>query len=937
MISTGAFQTEMDASTKQETLAEKFARVWEKKNSKVARAGGVSLMALSLAACGSDDDTSSAADTSGTTDTGSTDTSEAEVVTPVTTAMTTGVDIVSGTTANDTFNAGDVAGVAALTVGDSVSGGAGTDTLNIITTAAFAGMPVGSSLSSIENVNVITGGNVTIDTSGTDHAGVTTLTTDGVGAATVTAAATTDVTVETATHAATAVAVNGGDDVTITTAGTTTGTVTVGATTAASGDVTVTVGSSAADGVTQGATAVTGGDSISITSALTNAVNTTNTQSAMTATGDANTASVTITQDTAATAAAAVVGKVGGAVTIADANAGTDDANTIATVTINNSAAATVDSNALSTLNITGTTGTVNTTNTSTATTAAVTTLDLNVNGATSGNVTADAEVTTLNIDSSTAASTLADITAAGATTVNVTGDAALTLTDNSLAAVTAINVTNTAGATFGTTALGAAVVFTGGAGDDTVSLGANTVAVTMGAGDDTVTSAGLVGTGGTVDAGDGTDTIIMAVDEAEVADGDSTFNTAFTNFEVLQISDAMDDAGVDLDGVNSVDHVILTTGTDAGGNSALTNMDSGGRVEFTADNANALGVTVKSAIVSASDVMNVELTGSDIVVGTTTIANVETVNIIMSDGAAPIAANAGGITLTAAAATSVNVSGNSGVAVTATGSVAVTNFDASGIVGNSTVATATAAATTDTAAELAVTYTSVNATANAAVSITGGAGNDVLTGSAAAVNVDTITGGEGADNITGGTGNDVIILTETTAAADTVVMADATTTGVDTIQGFASGTGADILSLLTAATDDATGAGDAVIAATAVALTAGAASYATGLAADAQDVIEITTTLSSHGDLDATGATSGTELLKALSSTDAAATNMTTTNSAADGFYIAAYQDGDAFIYQVIDDGSNNATVIASEINLIAIMEDVAAGSLATSDIILA
>jgi len=53
MISTGAFLPEMDASNKQETVAEKFARVWEKKNSKVARAGGVSLMALSLAACGS--------------------------------------------------------------------------------------------------------------------------------------------------------------------------------------------------------------------------------------------------------------------------------------------------------------------------------------------------------------------------------------------------------------------------------------------------------------------------------------------------------------------------------------------------------------------------------------------------------------------------------------------------------------------------------------------------------------------------------------------------------------------------------------------------------------------------------------------------------------------------------------------------------------------
>jgi hypothetical protein len=60
MISTGAFLTEMDASNKQDTLVSKLVSVWEKKNSKTARAGGVSLMALSLAACGSSDDTSDA-------------------------------------------------------------------------------------------------------------------------------------------------------------------------------------------------------------------------------------------------------------------------------------------------------------------------------------------------------------------------------------------------------------------------------------------------------------------------------------------------------------------------------------------------------------------------------------------------------------------------------------------------------------------------------------------------------------------------------------------------------------------------------------------------------------------------------------------------------------------------------------------------------------
>jgi Ca2+-binding RTX toxin-like protein len=57
MISTGAFHNEMDASIKQQELVKKLTVAWEKKNSKVARAGGVSLMALSLAACGSEDTT----------------------------------------------------------------------------------------------------------------------------------------------------------------------------------------------------------------------------------------------------------------------------------------------------------------------------------------------------------------------------------------------------------------------------------------------------------------------------------------------------------------------------------------------------------------------------------------------------------------------------------------------------------------------------------------------------------------------------------------------------------------------------------------------------------------------------------------------------------------------------------------------------------------
>jgi hypothetical protein len=55
MISTGAFLDEVDTTRKQDDLVSKLVSAWEKKNSKTARAGGVSLMALSLAACGSSD------------------------------------------------------------------------------------------------------------------------------------------------------------------------------------------------------------------------------------------------------------------------------------------------------------------------------------------------------------------------------------------------------------------------------------------------------------------------------------------------------------------------------------------------------------------------------------------------------------------------------------------------------------------------------------------------------------------------------------------------------------------------------------------------------------------------------------------------------------------------------------------------------------------
>jgi Ca2+-binding RTX toxin-like protein len=68
---------------------------------------------------------------------------------------------------------------------------------------------------------------------------------------------------------------------------------------------------------------------------------------------------------------------------------------------------------------------------------------------------------------------------------------------------------------------------------------------------------------------------------------------------------------------------------------------------------------------------------------------------------------------------------------------------------------------------------------------IVGGGGADTIAGD---TDNDTITGGEGADVITGGAGVDTIILTETVAAADDVVINDDTAGNHSVITGWGTG-----------------------------------------------------------------------------------------------------------------------------------------------------
>jgi len=191
MISTGAFQTEMNASNKQETLAEKFAAVWEKKNIKAARAGGLSLMALSLAACGSSDDAAVVETPAVETPATETPTTETPVVetptTPVATALVAGTDQ-AGTAGADSFS-GTVATLTSNTtlVGtDDIAGGEGADTIALALGANFGGFTTTGtdtgSMTGIETVELSATGSIARTFDATGVSGVETYKVDGTNA-----------------------------------------------------------------------------------------------------------------------------------------------------------------------------------------------------------------------------------------------------------------------------------------------------------------------------------------------------------------------------------------------------------------------------------------------------------------------------------------------------------------------------------------------------------------------------------------------------------------------------------------------------------------------------------------------------------------------------------------------------------------------------------
>ena len=233
--------------------------------------------------------------------------------------------------------------------------------------------------------------------------------------------------------------------------------------------------------------------------------------------------------------------------------------DTLATVAIDgNSGAATITSDALTSLSLANTAQNV-TVNAA----AGARTLNVTVNNVTGGTIT-DNQATGLSVTAAGKASNGITLTAAKAASLTLAGDAALSL-DGVPGTATTITSTNTAGVTI-VPALGDNVSFTGGDGKDTVTVGATTKAIAMGAGDDTVHVTVALGAIGTLEGGDGTDTLAMDSMLADQLSDNKDFSKAVSGFEKLAIGAVQpgDLDSIDMANLDDISYVV-SAGTAAG------------------------------------------------------------------------------------------------------------------------------------------------------------------------------------------------------------------------------------------------------------------------------------------------------------------------------------------------------------------------------------
>lgn len=321
-------------------------------------------------------------------------------------------------------------------------------------------------------------------------------------------------------------------------------------------------------------------------------------------------------------------------------------------------------------------------------------------------------------VESSTADVATVDLgNLSGLKDITVTGDASVTLNVDTAATLEILNASNATGGVTVNGTLANTAAFTGGAGNDTITLGASTKAHDMGAGDDTVTITEALGKGGSINGGAGIDTLEMATTIAK----DFRVGDAITGFETLKLTIGTD--AVNMDNFGEINHVIAGSGA-----ATINNIDSNGTIEFNANGTMTVNVKGADKADNTSDVLNVTIADDgDVTVQTLTVANVENINITADDTALVTSGTAATHTLTLAAdkATSVTVSGDAKLTLNLDAvSTAIKDINASENTGGLTV-------------DLSST--------SKGVTVTGSSAADEITLGAQTV----ATGGEGKDTFT--------------------------------------------------------------------------------------------------------------------------------------------------------------------------------------------
>jgi hypothetical protein len=789
MIST-AFPIEMDASIKQKNLVSGLVSVWEKKNSKTARAGGLSLMALSLAACGAEDASEftqadvTAAATAATAAAQAVAVDEAAAATIIAAATqelavaeaVAAAEIVSAAAATAAAEAlaadeagaaaiiaqitQDAAVAAAVAAVDITTDNAAAHSLALRNSAAEAGVTGTSTMTDAELMTAIKASNdaglADAAVAALGLAGVTTLA--GLNTA-YTALANPAVTAFSLTTSSDSIVGSAGDD-------------TINATFSTGAGMTFQAGDTVNGG--------NGTDTLVVTVGTL---------------GTHQISSMSSVEVVNATFTAAGVLSMLGSSGVTTVNAqGSTAAASFTNIPLGTALEAmNTGQNATFAFKASDVTGSSDT-------------ATLTLKNVTAGTMTV-AGIETLNVVSSLGGNSLTGLTAAAANSITITGDQTLSITAANTAAETIDGSAATAALTLTTDNTNNTTV-TGGSGNDSItSAGSNatTVTINAGAGNDTITHTLALTGADIIDGGDGTDTLVSTGAQLKALTINTT-TAAITNIEAITVSDeyvdttnAINTSGlIQATGIQTVNLANadttaaddITTGAEvlimsAGANtlnlgtSEAGNQSHLGGVLTVNDTGTAItdSITVNNLSLNSTTGANVEI--GDFGISTTgfIFGGYESVTFDTGQGSGNIEQKIATLDVNPDVVTadvSLTLTGKNAIDLSTdvtTSSTGKLTIDASGLTAQTAGVTTFDLASTvqGVAGTLAVTGSEgddIIVTGAFAATVSGGAGVDVITGSAAndtltgGAGNDTLTAGGGTDTINGGDGNDTLTLT---------------------------------------------------------------------------------------------------------------------------------------------------------------------------------